>query len=324
MNLKKFPTLIIAICSAFCAITPNVNAQGILAQPTDAQDGMPFTPQVPGMAPGFSLPSMSSYNLPIPAGMRPIQAFTADFFKQATATRLGAGTVLTGILEDDLSSGKNQVGDVFSIRLENGYSANGVVIIPPQSKVLGSIISVKPARMQKFGAPGAMDISLQTIVFPDGRSARIYGFVEHNPAMDLKTKNGTGSAMSGPIHTVKASALSVFSGLNQKTGLPIQMPNMRTGLDFTLAKGELLPVRLNRTCDLSNMAAPPVIPGTAMAPASMTSFTPLTDGMPPTAPPIGQAATAGLLPGLAPGEDSHFGLSAPVRPMPQSDLPDPF
>jgi len=102
------------------------------------------------------------------------------------------------------------------------------------------------------------------------------------------------------------------------------MPNMRTGLDFTLAKGELLPVRLNRTCDLTNMAPPPVIPGTAMAPATMPNFSPLTDGMPPTAPPIGQAATAGLLPGLAPGEDSHFGLSAPVRPMPQSDLPDPF
>ncbi len=324
MNRSKLSTLLIAICSAFCAFSPRVDAQGILAQPGDDQAAMPFTPQVPGLAPGFTLPSMSTYNLPVPAGMRPIQAFTPDFFKQATATRLGAGTVLTGILEDDLSSGKNNVGDVFSIRLENGYSANGVVIIPPQSKVLGSIISVKPARMQKFGAPGAMDVSLQAIVFPDGRSARIYGFVEHNPAMDLKHKNGTGSAMSGPIHSVKASALSVFAGLNQKTGLPIQMPNMRTGLDFTLAKGELLPVRLNRTCDLSNMAAPPVIPGTAMAPASMTNFTPLTDGMPPTAPPIGQSATAGLLPGLAPGEDSHFGLSAPVRPMPQSDLPDPF
>ncbi|CAN5605154.1 hypothetical protein BH10CYA1_BH10CYA1_11840 [soil metagenome] len=324
MNRSKLSTLIIAVCSAFCALSPSVYAQGILAQPGDDQAAMPFTPQVPGLAPGFTLPAMSTYNLPIPAGMRPIQAFTADFFKQATTTRLAAGTVLTGILEDDLSSGNNHVGDVFSIRLEHGFSSNGVVIIPPQSKVLGSIISVKPARTQKFGAPGAMDVSLQAIVFPDGRSARVYGFVEHNPAMDLKHKNGTGSAMSGPISSMKASALSVLAGINQKTNLPISMPNMRTGLEFTLTKGELLPVRLNRTCDLSNMAAPPVIPGTAMAPATMPSFTPLSDGMPPIAPPIGQAATAGLLPGLAPGEDSHFGLSAPVRPMPQSDLPDPF
>lgn len=325
MNGNKLSSLVIAICSAFCAFSPAVLAQGILAEPSAAdQNPMPFTPQVPGMAPGFTLPAMSSYNLPIPAGMRPIQAFTPDFFKQAAATRLGAGTVLTGILEDDLSSAKNQVGDVFSIRLENGFTSNGVVIIPPQSKVLGSVISVKSARMQKFGAPGAIDVSLQTLVFPDGRSTRIFGFVEHNPAMDMKHKNGTGSALSGPYHTVKASALSVFSGINQKTGLPIQMPNMRQGLDFTLSKGELLPVKLNRTCDLSNMAAPPVIPGTAMAPATLPNFTPSADGMPPTAPPIGQAATAGLLPGLAPNEDSHFGLSAPVKPMPQSDLPDPF
>jgi hypothetical protein len=325
MNRRKLSSLVIAVCSAFSASLPGGMAQGILAEPQAGdQNPMPFTPQVPGIAPGFTLPSMSSYNLPIPAGMRPVQAFTPDFFKQVSATRLGAGTVLTGILEDDLSSAKNQVGDVFSIRLENGFTSNGQVIIPPQSKVLGSIISVKSARMQKFGAPGQMEVSLQAIVFPDGRSARIYGFVEHNPAMDLKHKDGTGHALSGPYHTIKASALSVFSGLNQKTGLPIQMPNMRQGLDFTLAKGELLPVRLNRTCDLSNMAAPPVIPGTAMAPATLPNFTPPADGMPPTAPAIGQAATAGLLPGLAPNEDSHFGLSSPVKPMPQSDLPDPF
>ncbi|HEY9733063.1 MAG TPA: hypothetical protein V6C89_14185 [Drouetiella sp.] len=324
MNRRKLSSLVIAVCSAFSASLSGVMAQGILAEPSAGENPMPFTPQVPGIAPGFSLPPMSSYNLPIPAGMRPVQAFTPDFFKQVSATRLGAGTVLTGILEDDLSSAKNQVGDVFSIRLENGFSSNGQVIIPPQSKVLGSIISVKSARMQKFGAPGQMDVSLQAIVFPDGRSARIYGFVEHNPAMDLKHKDGTGHALSGPYHTIKASALSVFAGINQKTGLPIQMPNMRQGLDFTLAKGELLPVRLNRTCDLSNMAAPPVIPGTAMAPATLPNFTPSADGMPPTAPQIGQAATAGLLPGLAPNEDSHFGLSSPVKPMPQSDLPDPF
>lgn len=325
MKQRHLPTLVIAVCSAFCAFSPTALAQGILAEPSSGdQNPMPFTPQVPGVAPGFTLPSMSAYSLPVPAGMRPIPAFTPDLFKQVTSTRLGAGTVLTGILEDDLSSAKNQVGDVFSIRLENGFSSNGVVIIPPQSKILGSVIAVKSAKFQKFGAPGSMDVSLQTLVFPDGRSARIFGFVEHNPALDMKSKNGTGSAWSGPYQTVKASALSVFSGINQKTGLPIQMPNMRQGLDFTMSKGELLPVRLNRTCDLSNMAAPPVIPGTAMAPATMPNFTPSADGMPPQAPPIGQSATAGLLPGLAPGEDSHFGLSAPVKPMPQSDLPEPF
>lgn len=328
MNRRKLSNLLIAVCSSLCALSPSVQAQGILAQPDaagpDGSAAMPFTPQVPGCAPGFTLPAMSSYNLPIPAGMRPIQAFSPDMFKQggASATRLAAGTVLTGILEDDLSSAKNNVGDLFSIRLENGFSSNGTVIIPPQSKILGAIMAVKSAATQKFGAPGVMEVSLQTIVFPDGRSARIYGFIEHNPAMDLKNKNGSGNALSGPINTVKASAISIFSGLNQKTGLPINMPNIRKGLDFTLAKGELLPLRLNRTCDLSNMAAPPVVPSTALAPATLPNFA--MDGMPPAAPPIGQAATAGLLPGLAPGEDSRFSLGAPVKPSPSVDLPDPF
>lgn len=370
MDNRKLALFLTALCTAVCVNWQSASAQGILAEPQATDAAMPFTPQIPGLAPGFTLPAMSSYNLPIPAGMRPITAFTPEMFKQATANRLGAGTVLTGILEDDLSSAKNKVGDVFSIRLENGFSSNGTVIIPPQSKVLGSIISVKSAKFQKFGAPGTMDVSLQTLVFPDGRSARIYGFVEHNPAMDFKHKNGTGHALSGPYHAAEASALSIFSGLNQKTGLPIQMPNMRQGLDFTLSKGELLPVRLNRTCDLTNMAPPPVIPTSAMSPATMPGYSP--DGMlpmggpgampaiggpgamppntppgsmPPTAPPIGQSvssmnqyggqanpyfapsgqsATAGLLPGLVPGEDPHFGLSSPVKPMPQSDLPDPF
>ncbi len=322
MNRRILTTLLIAACGAFAALPPVVVAQGLVAQPSADSSAMPYTPSVPGLAPGFTLPTMSSYNLPIPAGMRPIPAFTPNMFKGASETRLNAGTVLTGILEDDLSSAKNNVGDVFSIRLENGFSQNGVVIIPPQSKVLGAVISVKSARIQKFGAPGAMDVSLQTLVFPDGRSTRMYGFVEHNPALDMKHKNGTGSAMSGPISTVKASALSIFSGLNSKTGLPINMPNMRLGLDFTLSKGELLPVRLNRSCDLTNMMPSPMMPGTAMAPASLPGYS---SGMPPTAPPmVGQSATADLLPGLAPNQDPNSVFSAPVKPMPQSDLPDPF
>jgi hypothetical protein len=322
MKHWKFTSLLIAVSSAFAVFPPLVQAQGILAQPGADQAAMPFTPQVPGMAPGFTLPTMSSYNLPIPAGMRPIQAFTPAMLKQASASQLGAGTVLTGTLEDDLSSAKNKVGDVFSIRLENGFSSNGVVIIPPQSKVLGTITSVKTAKMQKFGAPGALDVSLQTLIFPDGSSARIYGFVEHNSAMDMKTKNGSGSALSGPIHAVRASALSIFSALNSKTGLPVNMPNMRQGLDFTMTKGELIPVRLNRSADLTHMTPPPAIPGTAMAPASVPGFVP--DGMPPVAPQIGQAATAGLLPGLAPNEDSRFSFSPPVKASPQSALPEPF
>jgi hypothetical protein len=322
MNRRILTTLLIATCGAFGALPPVVEAQGLVAQPSADAVAMPYTPSVPGLAPGFTLPTMSSYNLPIPAGMRPIPAFNANMFKGVSETRLNAGTVLTGILEDDLSSAKNKVGDVFSIRLESGFSQNGVVIIPPQSKVLGAVTTVKSAKMQKFGAPGAMDISLQTLVYPDGRSTRLYGFIEHNPAMDMKHKNGTGSALSGPLSSVKASALSVFAGLNSKTGLPLNMPNMRLGLDFTLAKGELLPVRLNRSCDLTNMTPPPMIPGTAMAPASLPGYS---AAMPPTAPPmIGQSATADLLPGLAPNSDPNSIFSAPLKPMPQSDLPDPF
>ncbi|HEY9677605.1 MAG TPA: hypothetical protein V6C76_06325 [Drouetiella sp.] len=320
-----------------------VRAQGILAEPGPAGPGlgggvgaldgttvMPFTPQTPGLAPGFQLPTMSSYNLPIPAGMRPIQAFTPDAFKQASVSRLSAGTVLTGILEDDLSSSKNNVGDVFSVRLEQGYSVNGTVLIPPQSKVIGCVMAAKSAKTQKFGAPGQLQVSMQTLVFPDGRSTRIYGFIEHNPAMDMKSKYGSDNPLSGPYHAAKAGVISVFSGLNSKTGLPINYPNIRSGLDFTLAKGELLPIRLNRFCDISNMTAAPAVPSTALAPVS--AF-PSADGMPPTAPqygaasPVGQAATAGLLPGIAPGEDSRFSLTAPPEiPLPQKPtaLPEPF
>src|SRR4029453_8845097 len=53
---------------------------------------------------------------PIASGSNPfgmVPKFDPDFWKGQLANRVPAGTVLSGILEDDLSSSSNKVGDIF-------------------------------------------------------------------------------------------------------------------------------------------------------------------------------------------------------------------
>jgi hypothetical protein len=129
---------------------------------------------------------------------------------------------------------------------------NETEVIPKQSKIVGTITSATAARAQHNGMPGTLNVSLQTLVFPDGRSTNIYGFLDINPAMLSKIK-GSPSALSGPISGLGTTFRSVFTGLNSKAGIPLRLPKRTGGLDFKLDKGELLPVKLNRPLDLTNM-----------------------------------------------------------------------
>jgi len=220
-------------------------------------------PSQKGVAPGWVMPSMESYHLPVPAGMRPAPMFAPGQMQGRASNRVNIGTVLTGHIEDDLSSNKNKVGDIFSIRLEEGFvTSNGEEVIPKQSKIVGIITGATAARAQHNGMPGKIDVSLQTLVFPDGRSTSFAGFIAHNPSMDVKEK-GSPSVLSGPMGAMTTGFTSIFTALNSKAGIPLRMPKRTGGLDFKLDKGELLPVKLNRTLDLSHMTPAP--PGLAAA-----------------------------------------------------------
>lgn len=187
-----------------------------------------------------------------PLGMMP--KFTQDFWKSIVSTRVPAGTVLTGILEDDLSSNKSRQGDVFSIRLQDGLVLNGVEVIPKQSKIICSVNNSISSKGLRSGQPGSVSISLQTLVFPDGSHTQFYGFIDHNPAQDAKHR--VGQAPIDIANGSKRTVNSLVTLVTGRVGFPIRL-NV-PGEEFKLDKGEALPVRVTRPLDLSHMAHVPL------------------------------------------------------------------
>ncbi len=180
--------------------------------------------------------------------------FNGNFLPPAlSGNRIPPGTVLTGILEQDLSSAKNKVGDVFSIRLEDGFAENGIQLIPQQSKVLGSILFAQSAKTKHGGMPGTIQIALQTLVFPDGRTCPISGFIEHNPLNDAPQPNNShpGKTASQYAQHMGWSAMNFFT---RRVGYNMAYPTY--GKEFQMKQGEVLPIRLNQGLDLTKMTAP--------------------------------------------------------------------
>jgi len=258
------------------------------------QNGVPGAPGFNGGAPGFApgagqVPGLVAPGAPalganMPPSMVPDgKGVLPDFFKQIVGKRLPPGTVLTGIAESNLSSIKSQRGDVFSIILPHGYSVEGEEIIPAGSHILGVVAGTNPAATQRPGMPGKMSISLKTLVFPDGRTTNINGFIDHNPAHDQlkEPKTRFGGFNAGDYgNAFKGMLYSSVSGITW-----IHNRNMR-GKEFLLKAGTPVSVKLNTTVDvakMSNPTAPLGVPGMAQG------------GMPPGGMP------PGMVPGLPPG-----------------------
>ena len=275
-----------------------------------------------------------------PGTLSPAQSGSlgANIWNSIGNSRVPTGTLLSGILEDDLSSGKNLRGDVFSIRLEDGYFKNGVEVLPRHSRILGAITNVIPSRLTGHGHPGNLQVTLQTIVFPDGRNTPLYGFIVHNPNMDETQNPRKQSAAQAASYYPKAAANSLSMVGRTISGRLIGFkPGYRQrGADFKLEKGEILAVRLNRPLDLTHMSPAP----TGFAPSNLPQYTnsPTMQGLnsgQPLAPP---SAVPGVMPPAAsqagaiqnPQNNSFTSPSPnqifekPVGPKPGLNMPDPF
>lgn len=261
----------------------------------------------------------------------------------SVGSRVPIGTLLSGILEDDLSSGKNQRGDVFSIRLEDGYFRNGVEVVPRHSRIVGSIVSVVPSALTGHGHPGNLQVNLQTIVFPDGSNTPLSGFIVHNPNMDESQNPRKTNAADAAAYYPKAAINSLgMVGRTLSGRLIGYKPGFRQrGADFRMEKGEILAVRLNRSLDLSHMSPPPTgfapsnlpSPGlTSPTVPALKSGQPLLPGPatisgpnavmggPQSAPSSAPNAAPGLTPTGAPNQI----FNNPVGPKPGLNMPDPF
>lgn len=254
----------------------------------------------------------------------------------SVGSRVPIGTLLSGVLEDDLSSGKNQRGDVFAIRLEDGYFKNGVEVVPRHSRIVGAVVSVVPSRLTGHGHPGNLQVNLQTIVFPDGSNAPISGFIVHNPNMDETQNPRKTNAAQAAAYYPKATVNSLGMVGRTLTGRLIgYKPGFRQrGSDFRMEKGEILAIRLNRSLDLSHMSPPPTgfAPSNLPAPGLTSPTVPaLQSGQPLLPPPSnvisGPNAVMGgppkaVTPGPATAPNQIF--NSPVGPKPGLNMPDPF
>jgi hypothetical protein len=217
----------------------------------------PFQPQASLLAP----PKPAVGNVPgyLAPGSQP-PANLSNFWQTGAGNLardenvIGENVVLTGILDDDLSSKTSKVGDVFAIVLEDGYVVSGKTLIPKGSRIIGSVAAVTPAKSLYNGYPGTLQISLQSLVLPDGSNMPVYAFLDHNPNSTVPPPNqqrkyGVPVAQYGK--SLSSGLLTSLGSLGTRAGLPFANAHYRKpGNDFVLKKGEMLPVRLNRSLDL--------------------------------------------------------------------------
>jgi len=262
-----------------------------------------------GMAPSLMAAPEAPYAGP-GSFNRPGQV-SNEMIQQFINSRIGAGSVLTGVLGDDISSKKSLSGDLFSIVIVDGYSQNGVELVPRGSRIIGKVVVAAAAAVQRQrGASGNVEVGLTTLVFPDGRSTPFTGFIDRNPAHDMKKApivRGSGLSLSDYKSSVGSMVNSMTFGLTRRSSRAYR------GKDLLLEEGDVVPVRLTRSIDLTKMT-------------------------PPTAPPNAPLANpfaVGPMPGLlgAPGvsasnnygqygqSKTHPGFSQPLLPK---ELPEPF
>jgi len=253
---------------------PYAEAQGTFPQYQQYQQGQEPqqtptpTPTPTNVVPGLVGPGAQpgAANPFVQAWQNGSMTQSGNYWQNFMANRINAGTMLTGTMQDSLSSKNNNVGDVFAIVLDQGYSVQDKVVIPAGSKVLGSVTQVTPAKAMRNGAPGNLSISIQTIVFPDGRSAPIGAFVQINPnaAANRNTvagKKGQSLDKSVPLaaygNSLKGMGYNAVGGITRMFGVRYSAQRrIHAGADFSIDKGDQLAIRLTRPLELSTLSAP--------------------------------------------------------------------
>lgn len=255
------------------------------------------------------------------SGMVP--KFTPDFFSpfQNNQATIPAGTIFSAILEDDLHSAKSKTGDTFALRLQDGFIFDGKTVIPPNSKIIGSINQAIPSRTLKSGQPGKLDISLQSLVLPDGSHMPIFAFIDSNPNQTPRPpkRHHIGYFVKDNLDSLAMSASSLVIGRG------FMMSRMQRGCDFALDKGEALPVRLTRALQVK------MVPATVTRPATEMGIVPNPPKVPGLVDPTGPVQIPGLVP-VQPGQqaglpDENSIFETPVQSQsrqPLDNIPDPF
>lgn len=90
-----------------------------------------------------------------------------------------AGTLLQGILQEQLSSANNSVGDKVYLLMPSDIKIGKITCIPKKSIITGQIIQAQKARE---GKNGFIQIRFDSIEFPDGWGTQLLAHVWNNEA----------------------------------------------------------------------------------------------------------------------------------------------
>jgi hypothetical protein len=241
--------------------------------------------------------------------------FWTSFANASSKNLINTSTVFTGVLQEDISSKKSKAGDIFSIMLPEDYTVNDKILIPKYSKFVGTIVTAAPAGKAKRGNPGNLQISMQTLVSPDGTSVPVNAFIDYNP--NDTAKINVSKSRGVPVGEWSKSAVYSLhyaaGGLGSRLGLPFFYKGQTgSGLDFVLIKGELLPVRLTQPLDVT-----PLIAGNGQSSNKVSGSVPL--NLPPTVLPS-TAPNNFQIPGQLPLEQINNNMmpeeTSPAGPEP--------
>lgn len=209
--------------------------------------------------------------------------------KTPNKNQIPENTILTGVLQEDISSKKSKPGDVFSIMLPENYTIDDRIMVPQYSKFVGTVVSVCPAKQARYGSPGTLQISIQSLVAPDGTSVPVTASIEYNPnqAPKLDTKKSSFIPVGQFGKTLAYSVLYLGGSTTGRMGFPFLLGRTGTGggKDFSLSQGELIPLKLTQPVDVTpflpaiNNAAKNQIQTTTQNPPATNP-----NEMPPVAP----------------------------------------
>jgi hypothetical protein len=215
----------------------------------------------PGAAPSSGTPYPTGW--PSGPGQLPPQ-ISGNIWQSVMVNRVSAGTILQGTMHDTISSKSSNVGDTFAIDLDQGYSWQDKLVIPVGTKVLGSIIAVNPAKKMMNGAPGNLQVSIQKMVFPDGRTAPLSAFMQMRPNTQNNTQTNQDGKLDNKIplasyaNSAKGMGVSALSNVTRVFGVRLAPQRVfKSNVDFSISQGEQIALKLTRTFDLANLSLPP-------------------------------------------------------------------
>ncbi len=245
-----------------------VQAQEQFAQPTqqlpNAQfNGQPVDPNM--INNNYSANPIANPYTNHFAGME-MPKFKSDFWTNAPRPPQHAGqhivdanTVLTGILQEDVSSKTSKPGDVFSILLADDYVVNDQVLIPKNSRFVGSVLAAAPAKKNLNGMPGNLQVSIQAIVNSVGVSVPVKAFIEYDPSQHTKidTKKSRGVPVGEWAKSAQYAVHYTAGSIGSRLGIPLLYKGQTGGgSDLSVPKGELIPVKLSEALDTTPLLTP--------------------------------------------------------------------